>query len=270
VPTVSANGIEIYYERQGSGPRLLFFNGSGATLRTSGALLLRPFAERFDVLAHDQRGLGETSVPEGPYTMADYAADGAALLDALGWDTCNVFGVSFGGMVAQEFAVTYPSRVTRLALACTSPGGAGGSSYPLHELASMPAPERAALAMTLMDSRWGPSWFESHPVDKAIAEGYAQRGAGSSPTNERRQLGERLQLEARSRHDVWERLPAITCPTLVAGGRFDGIAPPENSAAIASRVTGSTLRMYDGGHLFMVQDPAAMPDIVEFLSASSE
>src|SRR6478735_778617 len=155
MPVVAANGIELYYERQGSGPRLLFFNGSGATLRTSGALLLKPFTSRFEVVAHDQRGLGQTSVPDGPYTMADYAADGAALLDAVGWDTCRVFGVSFGGMVAQEFAVTYPSRVERLALACTSPGGAGGSSYPLHELASMPASERASLAMTLMDARWG-------------------------------------------------------------------------------------------------------------------
>ena len=278
MPVVAANGIELYYERQGSGPRLLFFNGSGATLRTSGALLLRPFAAQFDVLAHDQRGLGRTSVPDGPYTMADYAADGAALLDAVGWESCRVFGVSFGGMVAQEFAVTYPSRVERLALACTSPGGAGGSSYPLHDLASMPASERASLAMILMDSRWGPSWFESHPVDKAIAEGYAQRSAGSAPASasgssasgssaERQRLGERLQLEARSHHDVWNRLGSITCPTLVAGGRFDGIAPAENSATIASRVADATLRMYDGGHLFMVQDAAAMPDILEFLAA---
>jgi len=267
VPVVAANGIELYYERQGSGPRLLFFNGSGATLRTSGALLLKPFAARFDVVAHDQRGLGQTSVPEGPYTMADYAADGAALLDAVGWDTCRVFGVSFGGMVAQEFAVTYPSRVERLALACTSPGGAGGSSYPLHELASMPASERSALAMTLMDARWGPSWFETHPVDRAIGEGYAQRGAGSSPASADVVRGERLQLEARSHHDVWDRLAAISCPTLVTGGRFDGIAPPENSEAIASRVPAATLRLYDGGHLFMVQGPAAMPDILEFLAA---
>ncbi len=82
MPIVAANGIELYYERRGSGPRLLFFNGSGATLRTSGALLLKPFTSRFEVVAHDQRGLGQTSVPDGPYTMADYAADGAALLDA--------------------------------------------------------------------------------------------------------------------------------------------------------------------------------------------
>src|SRR4051794_13829741 len=103
MPTASVNGIDVYYERSGSGRRLLYLNGSGATLATSG-ILLAPFAERFDLLAHDQRGLGRTTVPAGPYTMADYAADAAALLDAVGWDTCRVVGISFGGMVAQELA----------------------------------------------------------------------------------------------------------------------------------------------------------------------
>ena len=76
--------------------------------------------------------------------MADYAADAAALLDHVGWDTCRVVGVSFGGMVAQELAVTSPERVERLALLCTSPGGASGASYPLHELAALPTDERVA------------------------------------------------------------------------------------------------------------------------------
>ena len=76
--------------------------------------------------------------------MADYAADALALLDHVGWDRARVVGVSFGGMVAQELAVTAPERVERLALLCTSPGGAGGASYPLHELAALPEAERAA------------------------------------------------------------------------------------------------------------------------------
>ena len=108
MPAVVANGIELYYERRGSGPRLLFFNGSGATLASS-APLIWSFADRFDVVAHDQRGLGRTAIPPGPYTMADYARDAAALLDHLGWAACRVIGVSFGGMVAQELAVTWPA-----------------------------------------------------------------------------------------------------------------------------------------------------------------
>ena len=122
MPTFHANGIDIYFERSGSGPPLLFLNGSGSTIATS-ALLIAPFAARFDVAAHDQRGLGKTSIPPGPYSMAEYAADAAALLDHLEWERCAVFGVSFGGMVAQELAVTWPERVDRLVLACTSPRG---------------------------------------------------------------------------------------------------------------------------------------------------
>ena len=98
MPNAELNGIDIYYERRGDGPPVLFLNGSGATLASSG-ILLDVFAARCDVLAHDQRGLGRTEIPSGPYTMADYAADAVALLDHVGWDTCRVVGMSFGGMV---------------------------------------------------------------------------------------------------------------------------------------------------------------------------
>jgi pimeloyl-ACP methyl ester carboxylesterase len=262
VPTATINGIDVYYERAGSGSPLLFCNGSGATLESS-ALLIDRFRRNFDVLAHDQRGLGRTTIPAGPYTMADYAADAAALLDHVGWDRCAVVGVSFGGMVAQEFAVTWPERVTRLALVCTSPGGPGRASYPLHELVELPLEEQAALAITLVDTRFTPAWLDAHPADKAMVDMRTERRYEVRSAERRR--GEIEQLGARRDHDVWDRLPAITCPTLVAAGRYDGIAPLSNSEAIASRVVGAELRVYEGGHLFFQQDRAALPDIVEFL-----
>jgi pimeloyl-ACP methyl ester carboxylesterase len=75
-----------------------------------------------------------------------------------------------------------------------------------------------------------------------------------------------MQLEARRHHDVWDRLDRITCPTLVAAGRWDGIAPLANSEAIASRIPGAELRVYDGGHTFFVQSRDALPDIATFLA----
>src|SRR4029077_12911688 len=117
VPTAVVNDIELYYERSGQGPRLLFLNGSGSSIATS-ELLIKLFTNDFDVLVHDQRGLGESAIPPGPYEMADYAADAIALLDHVGGDTALVAGVSFGGMVAQELAVTSPARIDRLALLC--------------------------------------------------------------------------------------------------------------------------------------------------------
>lgn len=262
MPTERLNGIDLHWERMGEGPHLLFFNGSGSTIERMRPLL-SVYEQQFDVLIHDQRGLGETEIPPGPYTMAEYAADAIALVDHIGWDTFRVVGVSFGGMVAQEFAVTVPDRVERLALLCTSPGGAGGSSYPLHELRTMPEAERAAIAMTIMDTRFTPEWLVEHPSDRMFVE--AMTAAGAAEPGSERERGEVEQLLARSGHDVWDRLPRITCPTLVAGGRYDGIAPPANAEAIASRIAGAELRLYEGGHGFFAQDPTALPEVLEFL-----
>jgi pimeloyl-ACP methyl ester carboxylesterase len=129
-PVDHVNGVELYWERRGSGPRLLFVNGSGLTLQDVRPLL-DLLATSFELLAWDYRGLGRSAPATHPYIMADIAADAAGLLEITGWESCRVVGASFGGMVAQEFAVTHPQRVERLALACTSAGGEGGSSYPL-------------------------------------------------------------------------------------------------------------------------------------------
>jgi len=264
MPTVVANGISIYFERRGSGPPLLFFNGSGATLESSGVLIWS-FADRFDVVAHDQRGLGRTAVPDAPYAMADYAADAAALLDHLGWARCRVIGVSFGGMIAQEFAVTWPERIERLALVCTSPGGVGGASYPLHELTTLSPDERAAIGMRLTDTRFTADWLATHPNDQAVVDFLASRY--QAPKTAEQQRGEVAQLEARRHHDTAARLTAIRCPTLVACGRYDGIAPLSNSEWIAAHIPGATLRVYEGGHVFFIQDVSALPEISQFLLA---
>jgi 3-oxoadipate enol-lactonase len=262
VPTAVLNHIELYYERAGDGPRLLFLNGSGSSIATS-ELLIKLFTTDFDVVVHDQRGLGESAVPPGPYEMADYAADAIALLDHVGWDRARVVGVSFGGMVAQELAVTAPDRIERLALLCTSPGGAGGASYPLQELATMAPDEARVMGTQLLDTRFTPEWLATHAGDRGLAEMMAARRAGRKTAEQLR--GEAEQLGARSRHDVCDRLDAITAPTLVAGGRFDGIAPPANAEFIAARVPGAQLRLYDGGHAFFAQDPAAIPEVLAFL-----
>ena len=263
MPTVVANGISIYYERSGTGPPLLFCNGSGSTLAGS-ALLIAPFTERFDVVAHDQRGLGRSEIPSAPYTMAEYAEDAIELVDHLGWGRFRAVGISFGGMVAQELAATWPERVERLALLCTSPGGARRASYPVHELAKLTEAERSAVGTQLLDTRFTPEWLADHPNDQALVDLLAARTFGEKSSEQLR--GEQGQIEARSHHDVYDRLPQITCPTLVAAGRYDGIAPLSNSEAIAAQIPGSDLRVYEGGHAFVAQDRAAFPEILDFLA----
>jgi 3-oxoadipate enol-lactonase len=263
VPTTRVNGVDLAYELSGSGPRLLLLNGSGMTME-SGRPLLDLVGRGVTLLAFDQRGLGASGPAPGPYGMATCAADALGLLDVLSWDTARVVGVSFGGMVAQELAVTSPGRVERLALLCTSPGGAGGSSYPLHELEELDPDSRAAVRRTLLDDRFDDAWLDAHPGDRAFVEFMVRHDIDEGPAV---LAGRRAQLEARRGHDVWDRLGVVDCPTFVGCGRFDPIAPLVNSEAIASKIRGAELHAYDGGHAFFVQDPAALPDIRAFLTS---
>lgn len=263
VPNTLINGIDVYYEVSGDGAPLLFLNGSGSTIADVRPLL-RFFTQSLCVAIADYRGLGRTTFPENPYSMADLASDAIGLADLLGWSTFDLIGVSFGGMVAQELAVTVPERIGRLALVCTSSGGEGGSSYPLGDLELLAPEERTALSPRILDTRFTPEWLGTHPKDRVLVEMMTQRRLASQSDAAR--AGARLQLQARAGHDVFDRLPRINCPTLVAAGRFDGIAPPENGSAIAAQIPTAELRVYDGGHAFFQQDPAAMPDIVGFLA----
>ncbi len=262
MPSTRINGIDVYYEVSGNGPRLLLVNGTGSTIGRSRPLI-GLFVGDFQVAVADSRGIGRTGMPAGPYAMADLASDAIGLADRLEWDAFNLLGISFGGMVAQEVAVTAPERIERLVLMCTSPGGAGGSSYPIQEWARLDAATRAARSIEVVDTRFTPEWLAEHPRERALIDQMAQ-AATEEPTAEALR-GADLQLQARAGHDVFDRLPHITCPTLVACGRFDGIAPPENGAAIAAQIRGARLRLYEGGHGFFVQDPAAIPEIIEFL-----
>jgi pimeloyl-ACP methyl ester carboxylesterase len=173
-----------------------------------------------------------------------------------------VVGISFGGMVALELAVTVPARIERLALLCTSAGGAGGSSFPLHELAGPDSAGRLARRPTLLDSRFDQRWLDTHPSDRRLV---AMMVARAPAPDQPRAQGYREQLEARRTHDTWDRLPSITCPTFVGCGRYDGIAPMRNSEALASRLPHAELHVYEGGHTFLAQAPESVGDVTGFL-----
>lgn len=264
MPTATLHGLSFYFERAGAGPPLLFISGTGGDLRTQPNVFASPLAKAFDLLAYDQRGLGRTDKPDGPYAMAQYADDAAALLEHVGWDEALVVGVSFGGMVAQELALRHPARVKRLVLACTSPGGAGGASFPFHEIEHLKGEARARYLIPISDVRRDDAWAASHP------EQYAQlvemTSADPFAGEPGRAEGAHRQLEARAGHDTWDRLPQIACPVLIAAGRYDGIALPQTQERMAARIPGAELKWFEGGHLFMLQDRTAYPAIIEFLS----
>jgi 3-oxoadipate enol-lactonase len=255
--------LEMYYERAGSGPPLLFISGSGGDLRVKPNQMDGLFPKHFDTLSYDQRGLGQTSKPDVPYTMADYADDAARLMDFAGWPRARVIGVSFGGMVAQEFVLRHPGKVERLVLACTSPGGAGGASFPFHQIEHMGREERARHMIPINDTRRDAAWQTANP--EQYAQFVAMAAADPYADEPGREMGYHRQLEARSHHDTYDRLPQIDCPVMIAAGRFDGIALPATQERMAARIKGARLAFFDGGHLFMIQDRAAMPEMIEFL-----
>ena len=240
-------------------PRLLYVHGSGGRLADVEPMLDR-WAKRFRLVAFDHRGMGTSDVPTAPYTMADVTDDVVALLDAVGWPTCRILGVSYGGMVAQHVAAQIPDRVERLVLACTSSGGVGGSSYPLHELYALPEAERRQVLPTILDTRFTPDHLARDARARAIVEARTDRTTTLDP------VALRLQMDARHGHDAYDLLPRITSPVLVAVGATDGIAPPANGERIAERLPDATLVTFDGGHLFLVQDRTATPTLQGFLA----
>jgi 3-oxoadipate enol-lactonase len=257
MPLVEVGGIDLYYEihgqLDGTGPRLLNISGTGGDLRRSMPDRF-PLNRRFGVLSYDQRGLGRSSKPAREYTMADYADDAASLVRSLGWAPCHVVGTSFGGMVALNLAVRHPEVIERLVLNCTSAGGAS-ASYPLHELADLDPEEAFETRMRLMDSRWDPDADEPIPGLGPFYEFVAAQAR--RPIGPEELAGLRRQLAARQGHDVVGQLAAITHPTLVCAGRYDVTAPVANSELLAERMPNATLRVFEGGHLFMLQDRRA-------------
>ncbi|HEY0265853.1 MAG TPA: alpha/beta fold hydrolase [Rhizomicrobium sp.] len=258
-------GQPFFFERRGGGAPLLLIGGTGGDLRRPETRFDGPLPRRFDVLAWDQRGMGQSWKGDGPFTMADYADDAAALMDSQGWESADVLGISFGGMVAQEPVLRHPAKVRRLILCCTAAGGAGGASFPFHELPEMSADRLADLRVKIADTRHDEAWAAANPgpyrMLQALAMADPYRGEPGHVDGARRQIA------ARATHDSWARLPQIGCPVLVMGGNYDGIARPAVVTALANRIPGAQCRFFEGGHLFMLEDPAAYAAMVEFLSA---
>lgn len=260
---IETTDLSIYHERSQrteNGP-LLYIGGTAGDLRSKPNIMDSPLINDFEVIAYDQRGLGQTSKPENPYTMKNYADDAAGFLDALGINKIAVLGASFGGMVAQEFVLRHPTRVTKLVLACTSSGGAGGPSYPLHSLESLKGEEKIEKILRLYDTRITDSWIQKNSENWEQLKSAASKKGMGEPYSE----NVLKQLMARKGHDTFDRLKVIERETFLLGGEFDGISPKKNMEMLTKNISGSKLKFYQGGHLFLGEDPSGFLDITEWL-----
>ena len=147
-------------------------------------------------------------------------------------------------------------------MACTSSGGKGGSSYPLHELEELNPESKLEKSIKINDLRISDDWIKNNQETWSEIKLNTQERKLVSPD----QKNLLKHLSARKGHDTFGRLKQIDTPVLLTGGKYDGIAPVSNMKSLQLQIKGSELKFYEGGHLFLVQDKQAFKDICIWLS----
>jgi len=258
MPFVENQGTKIYWDEQGKGAPVLLIMGLGYT--SALWFRVRPaLAQHFRTIAFDNRGVGLSDVPPGPYSIPTMASDAAAVLDAAGIARAHVFGISMGGMVAQEFALQYPARTHALILGCTAAGGptavrAESKVTDLLRARDMtPEQAREAILPYIYDA--------ATPRDKIDEDTSVRQRWLPTPA------GYLAQLQAIVSFESYSRIAQIKAPTLVIHGKSDALVPPGNGQLIAERIPGARLVLLDrASHLFFTdQTETTLREILEFL-----
>jgi pimeloyl-ACP methyl ester carboxylesterase len=266
MPKAHANGIDIYYEIHGSGDPLILINGLGYDL-WMWHKMVPGLAEHFQAIVFDNRGVGQTDKPEGPYTAQLLADDTAGLLEALGIPQAAVLGHSMGGFVAQALALSRPELVSKLILSATNFGG------PHH----IPVTPEALAVLTDMEAdpierlRRGivvstaPGFAEEHPeiIDEWVAH-RVENPILPEPYQAQIAIGMALMAEEAS---FEHRLKDVRAPTLILFGVDDKVVPPGNAELLAREIPHSTIKILpNAGHFYPFDATnAAVTAIVRFL-----
>ena len=257
---VKANGIELAFDTIGSGEPLLLIGGFGMTREFWGTLPAL-LAERFRIIVYDNRGSGSSSVPSEPFTINDMAEDAVGLLDALDIDSAHLFGVSMGGMIAQQLCANHPERVRKAILGCTGHGGRHAVPPPpvvvqtFENLAdpTLSAEASARMLVPIVFSKG----FESAAHERV--ETYIRLSIEHPLTRQ----GAINQMQALMSFDAESLLGAIGTRVLVVTGSEDILIPPENSRLLTEKLPCASLEVLEGaGHNFFFEKPEATVALV--------
>ncbi|HEY2106564.1 MAG TPA: alpha/beta hydrolase [Candidatus Binataceae bacterium] len=265
MPIVKAGAVSLSYDTFGAGPPLLLIMGFGAPGIAWMPVL--PMLSGFKCIYFDNRGTGNSEKPAGPYTVPDMADDAADLLGALGIESAMVYGISMGGMIAQELALRHPGRVSKMVLGCTTTGGPASIPPAEETIASllsamklMPTDPERAIDM-LLPVVHPPDFVAAHPEIKQMA----LMGAAMMPPTPADVI-ERT-LEGITRFNSYDRLPEVRCPVLIVHGERDILIKPANAELLKSRLPQAEVFMIpNAGHNFFAENSMGIHQrIVEFL-----
>ncbi len=265
MPKAQSNGIELYYEIHGAGQPLVLISGLGYPLWQWHKMV--PFlAEHFQVITFDNRGVGQSDKPAGPYTAQMLAADTAGLLDALGIEKAIIAGHSMGGFVAQAMALDFPQKVKKLILCSTNFGGP--HHVPVTAEAMKVLTDVTSDALTRFKNglsvSTAPDWSEKNP--EMIEEWVKWRVANPidpAPYQAQMAIGFGLMPEAAAFEN---KLPRLNVPTLILFGAYDKVVPPENASLLAEKISGSKVVILpNAGYFFPIEvSEAASRTITDF------
>lgn len=267
MPKVNANGIQLYYETYGAGKPLVLISGLGYPL-WQWHKMIPLLAQKFQVIAFDNRGVGQSDKPAGAYTAQMLAADTLGLLDALGIEKASLMGHSMGGFVAQAFALAYPQRLEKLILCSTNFGGPNHvpiTPEAMAVLADVTSDPLTRFTNGLKVST-APGFAENNP--EMIAEWLAWRVANPiepAAYQSQMMIGLGLLPEAAAFEN---KLPQVTAPTLILFGAHDKVVPPANAELLAAKLANSrTIILPNAGHFFPIETPEeAAQAVIEFVS----
>lgn len=275
MPIATVESIEIYYEVHGGGEPLLLIMGLGADSR-AWLFQVPEFSQHYRTIIFDNRGVGRSAKPPGPYTIHEMADDTAGLLDVLGIERTHVLGVSMGGMIAQELVLRHPHRVRGLVLACTYPEpDADIERQRRFSLAQFGGTVDASGEMRVDFTALNPLSFFQHLLPTVFNAEFIDKelpklmeifaGALEYGFSMEAILG---QMQAVMSHKATDRLHQIKSPTLVLTGDADRLVPPGNSDLLARHIPGATLVKIPGGsHGFNFETPALFNrKVIDFLA----